>query len=153
MDLLSKMIVLATLKHSDQLCKGGQPYILHPLAVMNQVSSLDAKIVAIGHDLLEDTDTTVDELRQQGCSDLIVDAILALTKFKGENRIASAHRVSANRLACEVKLADVEHNMDLSRLPKVREKDLQRLEEYKLVKLILEDAKKTRWNSFALTPL
>lgn len=148
MDVLSKMIVFATQKHSGQVCKGGQPYILHPLAVMGQVRSIDAKIVAIGHDLLEDTDTTTEELKSLGCSNQIIDAILALTKFKGESRTASAHRVSANRLACEVKLADVAHNMDLSRLPKVREKDMQRLEEYKKVKLILEDAKSTRWNDF-----
>lgn len=148
MDLLSKIIIFATQKHSGQVCKGGLPYILHPLAVMGQVSSIDAKIVAIAHDLLEDTDTTVEELKTLGCCDQIIDAILALTKLKGESRIASAYRVSANRLACEVKLADVAHNMDISRLPKVSEKDMQRLEEYKKVKLILEDAKSTLWNNF-----
>ena len=148
MDLLSKMIIFATIKHSGQVCKGGQPYILHPLAVMNQVVSIDAKIVAVSHDLLEDTDTTIDNLRTQGCSEQIIQAVVALTKSKNESRIDSAHRVSNNRLACEVKLADVAHNMDLSRLSTITDKDLKRVKEYKMVQLILENAKKNHWNNF-----
>lgn len=148
MDLLSKMIILAVQKHAHQKCKGGQPYILHPLAVMNQVNSYDAKVVAVAHDLLEDTDTTIAELKEIGCSELIIRAILVLTRPKGEDRISSAHKVSANRLACEVKLADVNHNMDISRLPVLIQKDLDRLQEYRAVKMILEDAKQKRWNYF-----
>lgn len=148
MDLLSKMIVLATQKHSGQVCKGGQPYILHPLAVMHQVKSLDAKIVAVGHDLLEDTDTTIEDLNTLGCSVQIIQAIVALTKLKNERRSDSARRIAENRLACEVKLADVMHNMDLSRLPTVTDKDLKRFEEYKVVQLILENAKHKQWDGF-----
>lgn len=148
MDVLSKMIILATIKHSGQMCKGGKPYILHPLAVMGEVKSIDAKIVAVGHDLLEDTDATRDDLKAQGCSEEIIQAIMALTKLKGERRVDSAHRVASNRLACEVKLADVAHNMDLSRLPAITDKDLNRLEEYKMVQLILENAKNNNWNNF-----
>ena len=148
MDLLSKMIIFATMKHEGQVCKGGEPYILHPLAVMGKVRSIDAKIVAVGHDLLEDTDTTIDDLKAHGCSDEIIQAIVALTKLKGERRVDSAHRITNNRLACEVKLADVAHNMDLSRLPTITDKDLSRLEEYKMVQLILENAKSKKWNNF-----
>ena len=115
---------------------------------MGKVRSIDAKIVAVGHDLLEDTDTTIDDLKAHGCSDEIIQAIVALTKLKGERRVDSAHRIINNRLACEVKLADVAHNMDLSRLPTITDKDLSRLEEYKMVQLILENAKSKKWNNF-----
>ncbi|WP_416202826.1 guanosine-3',5'-bis(diphosphate) 3'-pyrophosphohydrolase [Acinetobacter sp. TGL-Y2] len=142
------MIIFATMKHSGQVCKGGKPYILHPLAVMGQVTSIAAKVVAAGHDLLEDTDATKDDLKAQGCSEEIIQAIMALTKLKGERRVDSAHRIVSNRLACEVKLADVAHNMDLSRLPAITDKDLSRLEEYKMVQLILENAKSNNWNNF-----
>ncbi|OIH12235.1 guanosine-3',5'-bis(diphosphate) 3'-pyrophosphohydrolase [Acinetobacter baumannii] len=148
MHLLSKMIIFATQKHDGQKCKGGLPYILHPVAVMNNVSSIDAKIVAICHDLLEDTDTTVADLKQLGCSDEIILAIQALTKFKGEGRVEAAHRVSQNRLACEVKIADVSHNMDLSRLPEITDSVMKRHAQYQQVLDILLNAKAALWNNF-----
>ena len=100
------------------------------------------------HDLIEDTDTTADELLKLGFPVAVVDAILSLTKRPGESRISAAHRTAANRIGVAVKLADVADNMNLDRLPQVTEKDLARLEEYKQVKLILEDAKVNRWNNF-----
>mgnify|MGYP000028178740 CR=1 FL=1 len=81
-EVIKKAYDLARDAHKNQRRRSGEPYILHPLAVMGQVSSIDAKIVAIGHDLLEDTDATVEDLKSLGCSDQIIDAILALTKFK-----------------------------------------------------------------------
>lgn len=148
MDLLSKMIIFATEKHHGQTCKGGQPYILHPLKVMDNVSSIDAKVVAVAHDLLEDTDTAVIDLQKLGCSDEIINALLALTKLKDETRIEAALRAAGNRLACEVKLADVLHNMDTSRLTKITEKDLLRLKQYEDVLVLLRSAKTAKWNDF-----
>lgn len=148
MHLLSKMIIFATQKHDGQKCKGGLPYILHPVAVMNNVASIDAKIVAICHDLLEDTDATVADLKQLGCSDEIVSAIQTLTKLKGESRIEAAQRVCQNRLACEVKIADVTHNMDLSRLPEITDSAMKRHAQYQQVLEILLHAKVTLWNNF-----
>lgn len=147
-ELLSKMIIFATHKHANQKCKGGEPYILHPLAVMGKVKSLKSKIVAVAHDLKEDTDTTSEDLVALGCTTEMIDAMDALTKIKGEGRIENAYRVRENKIACEVKLADLEHNMDLSRLVEVSAKDLKRLQEYEQVKAILLQAKEARWNSF-----
>jgi GTP diphosphokinase / guanosine-3',5'-bis(diphosphate) 3'-diphosphatase len=141
MSTLEQAIILAATKHEGQLDKAGKPYILHPMAVMASVSNIDEKIVAILHDVLEDTDVTVDDLYDIGFSTEIVAAIVALTKQKGESRIEAARRTALNPLATIVKLADVAHNMDLSRISVVTDKDLKRQEEYKLVKEILLNAK------------
>lgn len=139
---------LATERHYGQIDKAGEPYIKHPERVANAVNTPEEKMAALMHDLIEDTDTTAEELLELGFPVVVVEAILSLTKRPGESRISAAHRTAANRIGVAVKLADVADNMNLDRLPQVTEKDLARLEEYKQVKLILEDAKVNRWNNF-----
>ncbi len=139
---------LATERHQGQFDKSGEPYINHPKRVADGVKTPEEKMVAWLHDILEDTNTTADELLELGFSLDVVKAVQALTKEPGETRISAAHRTAANRIAVAVKLSDLTDNMNLDRLPKITEKDLARQEEYKKVKLILEDAKINRWNNF-----
>lgn len=140
MATLERAVELAAKHHVGQVDKGGSPYILHPLAVMLSVDSNDEKIVAVLHDIIEDTSVTADDLRSEGFSEQIIEAILALTKHKGESRIEAAHRAAANPIARVVKLADVAQNMDISRIPNPTDKDYIRLEQYREVKAILEEA-------------
>ncbi len=82
MSTIEKAIALAARKHAGQKDKGQQPYIFHPLRLMFKVKTSEQQIVAVLHDILEDTDTTVVDLISLGFSQEIVDAILALTKKK-----------------------------------------------------------------------
>lgn len=123
---------LAVEKHKNQTDKAGNPYILHPLHVMENVNSKEDKIVAILHDIIEDTDITEDYLLKIGLSKRIVDAVVALTRSEDMDYQEYIKNLSSNPLAKEVKLADLEHNMDLKRLPTLEEKDLERNRKYQI---------------------
>ena len=131
--ILSTMIDLATKSHKGQVDKGGAPYILHPLRISrNPVlkSSLEM-CVAIGHDLVEDCGVTYEQLRELGMPPAVVNSIRCLTKVSGDSYDVYKARVKSNPIAIRVKLADLEDNMDTSRLKTVTPKDLERLEKYK----------------------
>lgn len=134
---IEQAIAFAATKHMGQVDKANAPYILHPLRVMMNVSTIQQKIVAVLHDVLEDTNTTVDELYELGCDNEIVEAILALTKLKGESRTEAAKRTLQNPIARVVKIADITDNMDLSRIHSPTDKDFERIKEYQLVRDIL----------------
>jgi (p)ppGpp synthase/HD superfamily hydrolase len=130
MGTLERAIELAVEHHKGQVDKAGKPYILHPLRLMMSVDNDDEKIVAVMHDIVEDTDITLDDLKNEGFSEQVISAIECVTKKKGEDYNSFIKRISRNRLATRVKLADLEDNMDLSRLDTVTDKDLERLEKY-----------------------
>jgi len=140
MSTINVAIAMAAVAHAGQQDKGGKPYILHPLRVMAAVDGLDEKIVAVLHDTVEDTSVTLDELRVAGFSGVIVDAIDRLTKRPGETRIDAAKRAMGNPLSLAVKLADVNDNLDVTRLPHFRERDFQRVQEYLIVREMLLSA-------------
>ena len=123
---------LAVEKHKNQTDKAGNPYILHPLHVMENVNNKEGKIVAILHDIIEDTDITENYLLKIGLSKRIVDAVVALTRSEDMDYQEYIKGLSSNPLAKEVKLADLEHNMDLKRLPTLEEKDLERNRKYQI---------------------
>ena len=127
---LDRAIELAKQHHEGQTDKAGKPYIEHPLRVMNQVESEEEKIVAVLHDIVEDTDISLDDLRNEGFSEEVVSAVECLTKQDGENYDSYIERISFNLLAVKIKLADLEDNRDLTRLPEVTDKDLERIEKY-----------------------
>ncbi len=140
MATLEKAIELAAKYHAGQTDKAGLPYILHPLTVMSKVDSIEEKIVAVLHDIVEDTPMTAEDLLELGFSNTVVEAVVALTKTKGMTRIEAAYQAKANPIARVVKLADLADNMNLKRISNPTEKDYQRLEEYKQVKKILQSA-------------
>jgi len=127
---LDRAIELAKQHHEGQTDKAGKPYIEHPLRVMNQVESEEEKIVAVLHDIVEDTNISLNDLRNEGFSEEVVSAVECLTKQDGENYDSYIERISFNPLAVKIKLADLEDNRDLTRLPEVTDKDLERLEKY-----------------------
>ena len=123
---------LAVEKHKNQTDKAGNPYILHPLHVMENVNSKEGKIVAILHDIIEDTDITENYLLKIGLSKRIVDAVVALTRSEDMDYQEYIKNLSSNPLAKEVKLSDLEHHVDLKRLPTLEEKDLERNRKYQI---------------------
>ncbi len=131
-EMLAKMLLIATNAHAGQFDRGGNPYILHPLKVMHYVKSSDEEVqcIALGHDVIEDTDVTYKDLREAGISDRVIDGIRALTKVPGQTLDEYKAGVFANRDAMLVKLADLRHNTDIRRLKGVTEKDLARMEKY-----------------------
>ena len=106
-------------KHKLQTDKNGDPYILHPLRVAARVSSEAEKVVALLHDVLEDTDTTTDELATCGLTPEQLQALQLLTHAKQEPYLAYLTRVKQNPLALTVKLADLADNSDPDRLAKL----------------------------------
>lgn len=132
---------LAIQKHKNQKDKSGKPYILHPIHVMETVKSDDAKIVAVLHDIIEDTDVTEEDLLNAGLSKHIVDAIVILTRSRDEDYMDYVKNLSSNPLAKEVKLADLQHNMDLRRLSTLKERDLDRNRKYQIAYHYLINAK------------
>ena len=141
MSTLEKAIALAATQHAGQLDKGGQAYILHPLRLMLQFSNPTLQIIAVLHDILEDTATTAEDLEALGFSAEIIQSIQALTKQTGESRLEAAKRTALNPLATQVKYVDVADNMNLTRINNPTAHDFARLEEYKVVLEILKQAK------------
>ncbi|MDR3071912.1 MAG: HD domain-containing protein [Clostridiales Family XIII bacterium] len=121
---------IATKAHEGQFDKGGKPYINHPIAVFEMVEGEDAKMVALLHDVIEDSETTLDDLRAAGFSENIVSAVDCLTKRDEEVYENYLVRVRKNHIARDVKRADLIHNMDTSRLTEVTEDDLKRFQKY-----------------------
>lgn len=139
MNQLEQAIMLATKYHAGQVDKGGNPYILHPLSVMQKVKTIEEKIVALFHDILEDTPATKTDLLNYGYSKEIVLAVVALTRLQGESYGQFIRRLHENPLALSVKIADLTDNMDLSRIESPTESDYARVIKYaKVLKRINE---------------
>ena len=126
-DKVKLAYAIALVAHKGQVDKAGMDYILHPLTVSNNCSSEEEKIVALLHDVLEDTSVTKEDLLKF-FSNEIVEAVSLLTHKEEDSYMDYLAKIKANPLAKAVKLQDLKHNMDLSRLPNPSEKDLSRLE-------------------------
>lgn len=128
---LYRAIEIAMGAHQGQLDKhNGRPYIEHPYRVMNGGHTLPEKIVGILHDVVEDSNWTLEQLSAEGFPHEIVEAVDALTRREGETYEESIRRVEANPLAIRVKLLDLTDNMDIRRWEQVTEHDLKRLQKY-----------------------
>ncbi|CAM3997190.1 GTP pyrophosphokinase [Vibrio aerogenes CECT 7868] len=127
---LDMAIQIATQAHSGQFDKGGQPYILHPLRVMFQFDSEKERIVAVLHDVIEDSNITLNEIKGNGFSDEIIEALDCLSRRQDENYDEFIDRVLTNQLACMIKIEDIKDNLNVTRLNNIKEKDLKRLYKY-----------------------
>ena len=132
--LLGKAIELAKTHHAGVFDKGGHPYIEHPLRLMENMDTNIEKMVAVMHDLVEDTHITIAYLRTAGFSETVLSALDCVTNRDNEDYESFIERIAQNPLATKVKLADLEDNMDLSRIPEPSKKDYKRIEKYKRAK-------------------
>ena len=122
---------IARKAHEGQLDKAGVDYIEHPIYVASQVDTEEEKAVALLHDVIEDSSVSAEELLQAGLPETVVTAVQVLTKKKEQDYQTYLETVKKNPLARLVKLADLKHNSDLSRLSSITEKDRERLKKYK----------------------
>ena len=129
--MLELALSIATEAHRGQFDKAGVDYIEHPLYVASQVCTEDEKAVALLHDVIEDSPFTAKELLLAGLPETVVTAVQVLTKKKEQDYQTYLETVKKNPLARVVKLADLKHNSDLSRLPSITAKDRERLKKYK----------------------
>ena len=128
---LERAIAIAATAHAGQVDKGGAPYILHPLKVMLRMSTLEERIVAVLHDVVEDCDISLEDLRQEGFSEEVLTAIESVTKVPDESYEDFVERAARNPIGRVVKLADLEENSDLSRIASPSWEDLERIEKYR----------------------
>lgn len=131
MTLLEKAIEISTKAHKGQKDKAGKDYINHPMAVASMVNEDNEKIVAYLHDVVEDTNITLADLKEVGFDNDVIEAIDAITKRDGENYDDYIYRVSHNKIAKQVKIADMTHNSDITRFDNPSQKDIERCEKYK----------------------
>ena len=134
---IKKALEIAFDAHKDQVDKAGLPYIYHPFYLATQMETEDSIIVALLHDVVEDSHYTFEEIESYAFSASIMAALRLLTHEDSEDYIAYIHRVKENELARIVKLADLKHNSDESRLNRVDDKTRERLNRYaKSIKIL-----------------
>ena len=129
-ELLKKAEEYATLMHSGQVDRAGESYIEHPRAVAAKVNGETEKIVAWLHDTVEDTDATIEQIESMFGAE-VAGAVALLTHDKSEPYMDYVRRIKGNEIARKVKMADLSHNMDVSRLPIITDADWKRVDKYK----------------------
>lgn len=129
--LFEKAIMIAIKAHAGQKDKAGAPYLLHVLRVMLSVKKMDEKTVALLHDVVEDSETTIEELTKAGFPKKILKAVELLTKTESKPYKDYIEEIKQNELARVVKLADLKDNMNTSRLKSLTENDKLRIKKYK----------------------
>ena len=126
--------------HKDQTDKSGLPYVFHPFHLAEQMPDEKTTVVALLHDVIEDTDYTLDDLKNMGFLDDILSAIALMTHDDGVPYMEYIALIKKNPIAKMVKLADLRHNSNMSRLDKVTAHDRERTEKYKKAIEFLESS-------------
>ena len=129
-DMTKKAMKLCFEAHKEQVDKSGMPYVFHPFHLAEQMHDEKTTIVALLHDVIEDTDYTFEDLRAGGFDNEIIEALKLMTHDDSVPYMEYVTAIKSNPIASAVKLADLEHNSDLSRLDVVDEKALKRKEKY-----------------------
>lgn len=129
-ELLDMALTIATKAHEGQTDKAGAPYIFHPIRVANRCLTDEEKIVALLHDVIEDSKTSASDLLAKGFPRTIVDAVLSVTRNEDESYDEFIKRSRLNPIGRQVKIHDLEDNLDITRLAQVTENDIARLNKY-----------------------
>ena len=124
--------------HAGQTDKAGRPYIEHPLHVAESMDTEAETCAALLHDVVEDTDWTLEALADEGMPTEVIEALSLLTHDPSVDYLDYVRKLKTNPIAAKVKAADLRHNSDLTRLPNVTEKDVKRLDKYSKALAILE---------------
>ena len=137
--MTKKALKLCFQAHKEQTDKSGTPYVFHPFHLAEQMEDEITTTVALLHDVVEDTSYTLSDLRGMGFPDAVLDAITGMTHDKSVPYLEYVAKLKENPVARTVKLADLKHNSDLSRLDVVDGKALSRVEKYRKAISILEE--------------
>lgn len=138
-DLTKKAMKLCFAVHKEQVDKSGLPYVFHPFHLAEQMETEDTTVVALLHDVVEDSDMTLHDLGQMGFSKTVIEALALLTHDPAVEYMDYVRAIKDNPIAKAVKLADLRHNSDLTRLDTVDEKALTRREKYIKAMALLEN--------------
>ena len=130
MSTIERAIQIAATAHQGQVDKAGEPYVLHPLRIMLTLEGEEERIVAVLHDVVEDSEWTLESLRNEGFSENVLDAIDSVTRREGESYEAFVARSAEHPIGRRAKLADLADNADLSRIRNPTEKDRARRRKY-----------------------
>lgn len=134
-----KALKLCFAAHKNQTDKSGMPYVFHPFHLAEQMKDEETTIAALLHDVIEDTDYTLEDLAKMGFSPDVLEALKCLTHHEGIPYMDYIAKIKENPIAKAVKLADLAHNSELSRLDVVDERALQRREKYRQASCLLSD--------------
>ncbi len=137
-----KAINLCYEAHKNQMDKSGVPYVFHPYHLAEQMPDEETTIVALLHDVVEDTDYTIEDLREMGFSETVLEAIEFMTHDRSVPYMEYIEHIKKNRIATIVKKADLEHNGDLSRFDEVTDRALAIVEKYKVALKVLQNETK-----------
>lgn len=137
--LTKKAMRIAFEAHKDQTDKNGMPYIYHPIHLAEQMSDELTTCVALLHDVIEDTDMTFEQLEAAGFGAEIIAALRLMTHDEDVPYMDYVAEIKKNAIATKVKLADLKHNSDLSRLDYVDEKAIIRAEKCRKAMDLLTD--------------
>jgi (p)ppGpp synthase/HD superfamily hydrolase len=138
MSTLENAISIAIEAHRGEVDQSGVPYILHPLRLMMQMDTEEEMIVAVLHDVVEDGNVNISMLRDQGFTQHILDAIVSVTRKENESYEDFIERVSSNALGRKIKCADLMDNLNISRLRKLTDRDLNRITKYHQALMLLK---------------
>ena len=138
-DETKKALKLCFEAHKNQVDKSGMPYVFHPFHVAEQMTDEATTIVALLHDVVEDTDYTLEDLAAEGFGKDILEAVALMTHEDDVPYLDYVTKLKGNPIARAVKLADLAHNSDLSRIGEVDDETKQRLEKYKKAIALLND--------------
>ena len=130
-ELTKKAMVISFNAHKNQLDKSGIPYVYHPYHLAEQMDDEYSVCTALLHDVVEDTDITLEDLRREGFPEAVLNAIALMTHDKNEPYFDYVKKKKNNPIARKVKLADLVHNSDISRIGCVNDEALRRCEKYK----------------------
>lgn len=133
-----KALKLCFEAHKEQSDKSGMPYVFHPFHLAEQMEAEETTVVALLHDVVEDTDYTLGELAEMGFGESVIAALALLTHDDATDYMDYVRAIKDNPIAKAVKLADLRHNSDLTRLDVVDEKALARREKYLKAMELLE---------------
>ena len=136
--MVKRAILLASDAHRGQYDKGGLPYITHPLHLADQMQTEDECVVALLHDVMEDTEFTVFDLKEWGISDRQIAALKLLCHDESVPYLEYIQRIRIDPIATAVKIEDLKHNSDLTRLNSITQVDLERVQKYKEALRILQ---------------
>ena len=128
--------------HKDQIDKSGLPYVFHPWHVAEQMDDEASTAAALLHDTVEDGDVTLDDLRDMGISEEVVEVVALLTHDDDIPYLDYVKKLAPNPIARKVKLADLAHNQDLTRLEKADAEAKKRVEKYRKAQHYLEQFEK-----------
>lgn len=128
--LTKKAMKLCFEAHKDQKDRTGLPYVFHPFHLAEQMKDEYSTAAALLHDVVEDTDTTFEDLQKEGIPEKVIEALRLLTYSPEVPYMEYVAKTASDPIAAAVKLADLNHNSDMSRLDNITDKDIQRHKKY-----------------------